>query len=465
VHLHEKVFQLLRGQILDGQLPAGERLLPSRVLARHLEVSRNTVLVALERLSAEGYIVTRGGSGSYVNDHLQLPRAPSCASVPVPRVGFVPYRTDIIDFRSGVPELTRFPVKRWAMLYKDVMAEITPRELGYGPPEGHPGLRREIAGYLRTHRGVGCEAEQILITSGTTQAIGIAGHLLCAGHPDPSILLEDPITVDIRLIFQQQGARIHSVPTDREGLCTDALPENLAPQGIYVTPSHQYPMGTVLSAARRVQLLTYAQGRGSYIIEDDYDSEYRYAGPPLSTFQGMCPDRVVYIGTFSKTLCPGLRIGYLVLPPGLIYSARNLKWHTDLHNSIFDQLVLARFIRGGYYYRHLLQMKKLYKSRRDHLLKCLGTHQGNLSIKVVGADTGLHLCVRYPGIIFSPALLSELERNGVRVYPVSAHATDPSRYMNTVILGFGMLTHEKIEEGVALLHHTLSGSPRIRNRM
>ena len=464
MHLHEKVFQLLRGQILKGQLCAGERLLPSRVLARQLEVSRNTVLVALERLAAEGYIDTRGGSGCYVNANLQLQMEPTPASALVPRVGFVPYRADIIDFRSGLPDLTRFPVKRWGMLYKDVMAEITPQELGYGPPEGHPSLRREIAGYLRTYRGVVCETEQILITSGTTQAIGIAGQLLCASHADPVMVLEDPITVDIRLILQQHGALIHSIPTDHAGLCTNALPGELSPRGIYVTPSHQYPMGTVLSAARRVELITYARTRGSYIIEDDYDSEYRYSGHPLSTFQGMYPERVVYIGTFSKTLSPALRIGYLVLPPDLIFSARNVKWHTDLHNSVFDQLVLAKFIRGGHYYRHLLKMKKIYKTRRDHLLKCLEAYRTNVSFDIVGADTGLHLCVRYPGIRFSHALLSELERNGVRVYPVSAHTTDPSRYMDTVILGFGMLTREKIEQGVALLHHTLSSYHRILHR-
>jgi GntR family transcriptional regulator / MocR family aminotransferase len=450
MHLQEKVFRLLKKQILDGTLNAGTRLLPSRVLAKELGVSRNTVLIALERLEAEGFVQARKGSGCYVNADVQLPEGAALPSVSVPRVGFVPYRTDIVDFRSGLPELSSFPVKRWGKLFKEVMDEITPADLGYGPPEGHSLLRREIAAYLNTYRGVRCDADQILITSGTTQAVGIAGSLLLTNSKNKAMVLEDPITVDIRRILQRLGARILFVPVDNAGLCTEALPEDVRPRGIYITPSHQFPLGTVLSAERRIRLIDYAEARDAYIIEDDYDSEYRYDGHPISAVQGLYPERVVYIGTFSKTLSPAIRIGYLVLPPPLIHAARDIKWLTDLHNSVFDQLVLARFISRGHYYRHLLKMKKIYRSKRDFLIANLKTQLGD-RIEILGENAGLHLCVRFAGISFTPKRTAALEKSGVRVYPVAEHALDKDKYADTILLGFGMLSREKMSEGVALL--------------
>ena len=454
MHLQEKVFRLLKKQILEGTLNAGDRLLPSRVLAKEMGVSRNTVLIALDRLATEGFVHPRKGSGCYVNADVQLTKGPSLPSVSVPRVGFVPYRTDIVDFRSGLPELSSFPVKQWGKLFKEVMDEITPTDLGYGPPEGHPALRREIAIYLKTYRGVQCDADQILITSGTTQAVGIAGRLLLSDRENAAMILEDPITVDIRRILQGLGARIHFVPVDGFGLRTEALPEDIRPRGIYITPSHQFPLGTILSAERRVRLIDYAGARGSYIIEDDYDSEYRYDGHPISAVQGLYPEGVVYIGTFSKTLSPAIRIGYLVLPPPLVHEARNIKWLTDLHNSVFDQLVLARFIREGRYYRHLQKMKKIYRAKRDFLLTRLKAHLGD-RIEILGENAGLHLCVRFAGTSFTPKRVAALEKHGVRVYPASEHASDQNRFTDTILLGFGMLSLEKMQDGVALLSEFL----------
>lgn len=450
MHLQEKIFRLLKNQILEGTLIALQRLPPSRTLAKELGVSRNTVLIAVERLQSEGYIFGKKGSGCYVNANVQLQGALTSPKTSVSKIGFVPYRNDIVDFRSGLPDLSSFPVKRWGQLYKEIMNEITPTDLGYGPPEGHEQLRRQIAIYLQTYRGVNCAPDQILVTSGTTQAIGIVGHLLLDGHQDSTIILENPITVDIRKIFLRIGASIHSIATDDFGLCTDALPQNISPKGIYVTPSHQFPLGTILSADRRVRLIEYAKEKKCFIIEDDYDSEYRYNGHPISAMQGLYPNGVVYIGTFSKTLSPAIRMGYLVLPPTLIENARNIKWLTDLHNSVFDQLVLARFIQRGHYIRHLMKMKKIYRTKRDFLLECLHTHLGD-TVEILGENAGLHLSARFPGISFTPKRIAQLEKKGVRVYPVSEHAVGNIEYMDTILLGFGMLSMEKMQKGVLLL--------------
>lgn len=454
MHLQEKIFLLLRQQILDGALSSGTRLLPSRVMAEELGVSRNTVLVAVERLVAEGYVVAKTGSGCYVNDNVALGTNATASLGAIAPTGFMPYRSDIVDFKSGLPDLSVFPVKRFGQLYRDVMDHITPAELGYGAPEGHIELRREIATYLQTYRGVRCDPASILITSGTTQAIGIAGSALFEGQSHPLAVIENPITVDIRRILQKLGAEIYPVPTDQWGLCTSALPSHKAPRCIYVTPSHQYPLGAILSAKRRVKLIEYAQKSNCYIVEDDYDSEYRFDGHPISAVQGLCPKRVIYIGTFSKTLSPALRIGYLVLPPSLIAGARQMKWLTDLHNSVFDQLVLARFIRGGHYYRHLMKMKKRYRSKRDFLLACLQQHMGERA-KIIGENAGLHLCVQFPGVVFSKNLLDNLEQAGVRVYPVWEHAGTDTSFDDTIILGFGMLSPEKIDKGIGILKQIL----------
>jgi GntR family transcriptional regulator/MocR family aminotransferase len=355
--LTRQIFAQLRSQVLSGILPSGSRVISTRRLAAELGVSRNIVLDAFDQLLAEGYLETRTGAGTFI--------APGAAFHPgempdlsaVQTVGFRPFHTDLVDFRSGLPDLNSFPVRTWQRLSREVWDELTPLDLSYSQPEGRVELRSEIARYIAAYRGVRCHPEQILVTGGTTQAVGIVSRLLLRENRSTCIL-EDPITSDIQRIAAGFGGNILPVPVDGQGMRVEALPEEVRPGFIYVTPSHQFPLGVTMPIQRRVRLLKYAQARGAFIVEDDYDSEFRYDSPPISSIQGLDPQRVVYIGTFSKTVCPSLRIGYIVFPPELVNRGREVKWFTDLHNSSVDQLILARFIAEGHFVRHVHAMKK-----------------------------------------------------------------------------------------------------------
>jgi GntR family transcriptional regulator/MocR family aminotransferase len=263
-------------------------------------------------------------------------------------------------------------------------------------------------------------------------------------------LLEDPITADVRRIIEAGGGRVRPVPVDEQGMMTELLPASGRPRLIYLTPSHQFPLGVTMPIQRRLRLLEYARRRGAYILEDDYDSEFRYESPPLSAIQGLDPQRVVYIGTFSKTLCPSLRIGYVVFPPALVSRGRQAKWFADLHNASVDQLILARFIAGGHFARHVQVLKRAHRAQRQLLVGALREAFGE-EVRILGHAAGLHLCARFPGVRFGPALLAELERSGARVYPVEEHAIRKGRYRDTVILGYGLLGREAIRRGVAAL--------------
>jgi GntR family transcriptional regulator/MocR family aminotransferase len=451
-----QVYDQIRDLILAGTLRCGTKLPSTRALALELAVSRNVVLEAYEQLLAEGYLETRAGSGSYVAAGAAFDAAPETNVDGLRLVGFKPFRVDLVDFRSGLPDLSRFPVRTWRRLSREVWEGITPRDLAYSQPEGRPELREAIARYISAHRGVRCHPDQVLVTAGTTQAVGIVSRLLLQGG-NKTCVLEDPVTIDIQHIISGFGGRVIPVPVDEQGLQTDALPTGRIPGFIYVTPSHQFPLGVTMPIQRRVGLLEYAQRSGAYIVEDDYDSEFRYESPPVSSIQGLDPQRVVYIGTFSKTLCPAMRIGYIVFPPDLVNRGRQVKWFIDLHNASVDQLILARFISEGYFLRHVSNMKKVHRQKRKVLVEAI-TACFSDTVTLLGASAGLHLCVRFPGIEFTPTLLEELERRGLVVYPVEEHAIRKGRYRDTVILGFGMLEVERIQAGIKILRRCIAGS-------
>ena len=447
--LTRQIYDQLRSMILAGVLPSGSRMVSTRRLAGELGVSRNIALEAFDQLLAEGYVEARGGAGTFVSSGAcfpprDLPDLPTIRSV-----GFRPFQTGLIDFRSGLPDLSRFPVKTWERLSRLTWAGLTPLDLSYGQPEGRIELRTEIARYIAAYRGVRCHPDQILVTAGTTQAVGIISRLLLTGSRRTCIL-EDPVTADIQSIAAGFGGRILPVPVDGMGLEVDALPWRARPGFIYVTPSHQFPLGVTMPIQRRARLLEYARARGAFVVEDDYDSEFRYESPPISSIQGLDPQRVVYVGTFSKTLCPALRIGYIVFPPELISRGRQVKWFTDLHNSSVEQLILARFLAGGHFVRHLHALKKAHRALRQTLVEALRSRFGD-SAEILGSAAGLHLCVRFRGTRFTAALLSRIERAGAKVYPVEEHAILKGNWADTLILGYGMLSPARIREGVGIL--------------
>lgn len=453
--LHEQIFQGIKKLILSGSMAGGYRLPSTRELAEHYSVSRNVVIIAYEQLLAEGFISSHTGKGSYVTEGLVYNEAKLPPLPALNNPGFKDLNKAIIDFRSGLPALSSFPLKQWLKVYRDTLLKAPPESFAYGDPQGTRELREAIARYTEVYRGVCCSPDQIIITGGTTQAISLLCRILMTENPH--VFLEDPITKDLQEIIKEEGGILHGFPVDDQGITLQNMDNEPYPSFIYVTPSHQYPLGVTMSVKRRLELIKLAEKMGSYIVEDDYDSEFRYDVMPTPSLQGLAPNRVIYIGTFSKTLSPALRTGYLILPAELINSGRRRKWNADLHNPIPDQLVLAEFITQGYYTRSLARMKKRYKTRRDHMVRLLNTLFGP-SITIMGSSVGLHMVVRFKGVVCDDFLLHKIEEAGVRVYPVEEHTMEKGSYSDSLILGFGNLVQEDAERGLRILKKVLTES-------
>ncbi len=449
IPLNKQVYQQIREKILNGTLQGGERLASTRKLCSELNVSRNVILEAYEQLVAEGFLVSHRGSGTFVADGAHLTRS---SKETVQKKIENKTTAPKIDFRSGIPALDLFPRKTWAKLSHTIWNDTNPAIFGYDQPEGRYELREELANYLLRTRGVDCHPDQIVITSGATQALTVITRLFLLANDEA--IMEDPITNDIQTIFKSSGASIYAIPVDQCGMRTTLLPQDRQPKFVFITPSHQFPLGGTLPIQRRIQLINYARHKECYLVEDDYDSEFRYEGPPVSSLQGLDPHRVLYIGSFSKILSPALRIGYLVLPLDLVEKCRQLKWFSDLHTPSIDQLILARFIKEGYLERHIAKMKKYYKNNRDFLIQCLHTTFSN-KIKILGYSTGLHLVVEMQNIHFSSALLEKIEQFGVKVYPVEDHSISKGKHNNQIILGFGHLKKDEIQEGITRLFRAI----------
>lgn len=451
--LIRQVYDQIRLSIVRGDLRAGEQLPSTRQLAAELRVSRIVIVEAYDQLLAEGYIESRQGAGTYVADGAYLGAIQSKRTVHTPMHDVREEKRDIIDFRSGLPALDLFPRKRWRQLAGGVYAQVSPSTFGYSNPEGSSELRQALARYLARTRGIGCDPDQLLITSGAAQAFALVARLLLS--PGAQVVIEDPATYEVQLIFSPGETEMHPIPVDEHGMQTALLSAEVRPRFVYVTPSHQFPLGGILPIQRRVQLIQFARATGCYIVEDDYDSEFRYSGTPVSALQELEPERVIYLGTLSKCLSPALRLGYAVLPSSLIEPCRRLKRLTDLHSPILEQLVLARFIEEGDLERHIMKMKKVYRKRREVLITALTQHFPH-ELRISGDATGLHLIAEFPGRELTAPTFTALEEAGVRLYPVEAHAIRKGYHQDKVILGYGNLTPPEIEEGVQRMKKVLS---------
>jgi GntR family transcriptional regulator/MocR family aminotransferase len=453
--LIQQVYRQIRDRISSGELKAGQRLPATRELAASLQVSRNVVLQAYDQLFAEGYIEGRQGSGTYVapGTYLEQTQPEPLHSWFDSTNSTLATKPDVIDFRAGVPALEFFPRKLWAQLTKRV-CETTPHsQLGYGVPEGCAELRQVLAQYLLRTRGVRCHPDQIVITSGATQAFCLVEKLLLSSGGE--VIIEDPIAQEIPKIFSSSGATIYPIPVDENGLQTRLIPNDKKPQCVFVTPSHQFPLGSILPIQRRIELIHFARETGCFIVEDDYDSEFRYDGIPVSSLQGLDPERVIYVGTFSKILSPTLRLGYLVLPTALTLTCRHFKRFSDLHTSSLEQLTLALLIDGGHLERHITKMRKLYRKRRNALIVSLLNHFPT-EVKILGDSTGLHLVAEFTTIDFSDETLRRVEQHQVQIYSVEIHAIDKGKHRNRVILGYGNVSSADIDMGIARLKAALS---------
>ena len=445
IPLKRQVYEYIRKLILHGELKAGDKLPATRECASQLGISRNVVIEAFEQLLAEGYIVGHQGSGTFVAEGAFLEQIQEEQTIILEILEEGKKEKDVIDFRSGIPSLDMFPKKDWGRLAKEVCIEAPDTTFGYDYPEGRLELRKILSQYLRRTRGVKCHADQIVITSGATQAFSLITKLLL--NQGDKVVIEDPITNEIQTIFTSTGASLIPIPVDDHGMRTDLLSSSQNTKFVFVTPSHQFPLGSILPIQRRIQLIKFARDNQCYIVEDDYDSEFRYDGEPISSLQGLDSERVIYVGTFSKNLSPALRMGYLVLPQALIERCRSLKWFHDLHTPSLNQMLLARFIEEGLLERHIRKMRKVYMKRREVLRRSLNDKFGQ-SVKISGDSTGLHLIADFKGVEFTEELIERLYQSNVKVYPVEHHTIQKGRHVNKVILGYGNLREEEIEEGV-----------------
>ncbi len=448
--LHRQLYEGYRDAIVDGRLRAGERLPSSRNLAVQLGISRIPVVGAFEQLLAEGYIESRVGSGSYVAEVQKEPsfRSPSAPARPVPsgprRVSRASERIEPQPqvwaggrgaFRLSEPALDHFPTQRWAALLAR-HARTPPTELlAYGDPMGLGVLREALAEYLRTSRGVRCEARQVMVVSGSQQALELSARVLL--DPGDPVWMEEPGYVGARNAFALAGARMVPVPVDDEGLDVSAGISRCAEaRAAYVTPSHQYPLGMTMTASRRLRLLDWARRSGAWLIEDDYDSEYRYEGPPVAALQGLDRDaRVIYIGTFSKVLFPALRVGYMVLPEDLVERFARVRDTVDVFPPTLVQAALADFINEGHFGRHLRRMRVLYGERRTALVSALTEQLGD-AVRILGAEAGMHLVAALKGAPPDREISERAARQGVWAMPLSTCFLEKPTAQG-LVLGYG----------------------------
>lgn len=429
----------LREAIRSGRLPAGFRMPSTRALAESLDVSRGMVVDAYEQLVAEGYLVSRHGSGTQVTAACT---APQPAAAPGPGTA-VPITHDL---KPGVPDLSAFPRSAWLAATRHVLNTAPHRALGYPGPSGAGELRAALADYLGRVRAAQARPEHIVVVNGVAQGLSLVSQALRRLGRDV-LAVEDPSSDRQRGIFTTHGLAVAYAPTDAEGLDVEALARTGA-RAVLVTPAHQYPTGVVLSPRRRAALVAWARTHDGLIVEDDYDAEFRYDRDPVGCLQGLAPDRVVHLGSTSKALAPGMRLGWAVLPAPLIEQIHDLKTNADLGSATLPQLTLVRMLATGAYERHLRAMRAHYRARRDAVVEALAEHLP--AARVHGVAAGIHLYVELPPGSDESATVRRAAALGVRVEPMAdlrAFATGPP----AVIIGYAGLSPDRLREAVRLL--------------
>lgn len=462
--LHKRLYKAIRRSILDGSLPPHSRLPPSRDLAGELRISRNTILTVYEQLLAEGYVVSRRGSGTFVAKTLpdMFPSASSAnenSAMPA-TTAYISRRGQHLlshvsasprqwgAFIPGVPDVNAFPHPLFSKIQARISRRPKPEQLSYSCNGGTPELQHALVDYLRVARGVQCQADQILITEGIHQAIDLVTRMLCDNGD--LAWVEEPSYWGIRHVLAMNEVRAEPITVDANGLCPpDTIAE--APGLIFVTPSHQYPLGAVMSLERRQRLLALAHQHGSWIVEDDYDSEFRFSGQPIPALQGLAPEApVVYVGTFSKTLYPGLRLGYVVLPRPLTAELKNA--HTELYRGGHSliQLALAEFINAGHYSAHIRRMRLLYSRRRIFLTELIQQYCGPHALSDFSDNAGLHLILNLPDEADDVAIAQDANKHNILVRPLSRYYLTAQRKKG-LLMGFASQPESQMEPAFNIL--------------
>ncbi|GLV59747.1 GntR family transcriptional regulator [Dictyobacter sp. S3.2.2.5] len=458
--LYRQLYEQLRAAILNGSLAPGVRLPSSRALAEELGIARNSVVSVYEELLSEGYLVSQHGSGTSVSSELpSLPKLEKAVERKIPRWLMqeepviseaelpLPALPGQIDFRLGVTSTALWPQQAWQAIWREVSRQQLPGD--YGDPGGEGALRTAIASYVGRARGVACQPEDVIIVAGTVQALDLIARATLGMHD--AVAMEEPGYPLARAVFQSRQVQVVPVPVDTDGLRVEMLPCGAtAPTLVYVTPSHQYPLGTRLSIARRLTLLEWAREHESLVIEDDYDSEFRFGAQPLPALASLDDlSRVAYIGSFSKVLTPALRAGYLIAPPLLRERITRLKLLSDIHLSWPLQQGLALFLQSRNLERYIQRLRQHYAEKRATLLQALAPVAG--LVEMQGLDAGLHACLELKGDdVHEAEIVARSYQRGVVVYALHHYYLGlPDK--KGLLLGYGGLEEAQIMEGAKKL--------------
>jgi len=454
----------LRAAIMDGRLKPEQQLPSTRELAVELGASRNTVVAAYDLLLSEGYLVARRGTGNFVAG-VPAPRAASPLVAieggdrrlnPMWREAALRKPSDTrsavrYDFSLGVPDAARFPFEDWRRLSARALRAFSRMPAAYEAPAGRVALRTAIAGHISFARAVACQPDDIVVTSGAQQAFDLLARVLVT--PGRTVVaVEDPGYPHLRTAFEAAGAKVVAVPVDAEGLVVERLPAEV--RVIYVTPSHQFPLGSVMSPRRRAALLAFARKHHAVVIEDDYDGEFRYGGRPLDALQTLDRDgSVFYVGTFSKSLFPALRLGYVVAPPWALAALMAVRQLSDWHSDVLAQDTLAMFIAEGHLARHVRKMRKIYAERRTLLLDALARHAGD-TLQPIPSDAGLHLAALLTVPVEAQVVVKQAVAVGIRLEALDAYAIGRAA-PNGVAFGLGMVPVAHMEQAIRTLGRLL----------
>lgn len=449
--LYLQIYGQLKEQIRNGTLPAGTRLPSKRQMAAQLQISVNTVNAAYSQLVSEGFLQVEPQRGFFVCplDTL-IQKELTFEASPVRKE---PHAV-LVDFSTNDVANDRFPFQTWRKMMNKCFNEYDPDLLTCTPPQGDEALRTSIAHYLFQARSVSCTPEQVIIGAGNDNLLQMLSYIL---ENDCTIGMENPVYHKAFSFFKRMGHQVLSLPLDQWGIQIEPL-ESLENIAVYVTPSHQFPLGITMPVSRRIKLLNWANGgKQRYIIEDDYDSEFRYDARPIPALQSLDKNsRVIYLGTFSNVIAPSLRISYMVLPPSLLelYLKHYLAFSSAV--SRFEQAVLNAFILSGGFATHLNRMRKLYKTRRNHLVQALSMFGSQLEIH--GAAAGLYLPIKLTNGLMEAQMCQRALLKGVKVYPISPYFQGeiPAQYQSMALLGYGALEPAQIDRGVQLLHEAWS---------
>jgi GntR family transcriptional regulator / MocR family aminotransferase len=471
--LHRQIYDGYRDAILRGDLRPGQQLPSSRALANEIGISRFPILDAYAQLLTEGYFESRTGAGTFVSASLpdQLtsvahsaerspqidtgPRPVSRRAMRLPRFENTPWRHGWGAFGVHQPALDQFPFRVWSSLVARHSLSPRANAIHHVDPLGSEQFREVICSYLRNARGVRCDPNQIMVVSGSQQALEITARVLL--DSGDSVWLEEPGYQLTRAVLLGSGCRIVPVPVDNEGMNVAAgIKQSRKARAAFVTPSHQYPLGVTMSASRRLQLLNWAHSSGSWIIEDDYDSEYRYGSMPIASLQGLDRNsRVIYIGTFSKVLFASLRLGYIVIPPDLVDRFRVVRFALDIFPPYLFQEVLTDFMNEGHFARHIRKMRYLYSQRRTALVNSVRKEFGD-ELEIHGAEAGMHMTVTLPHGFHDVEIAKRAAAARIWLWPLSPSYLGKKKRQG-LVLGFGSAPAEQIPGAVRRLHTAFSG--------